>query len=121
MDQDVNAAETIHDRLDDLIDPCARTDVCLDEPIERAAGGQGSCGGDQLSTSAHEALHNGFANALGPTRNQDSSALEIGCFSCLRLILHKHLLVSSKPMPAWQRSSRAPQALELIGHVAGRP
>jgi hypothetical protein len=40
LDQNVEAAETIRDRLDDLIDPCAPTDVCLDEPIERAAGGQ---------------------------------------------------------------------------------
>ena len=39
VDQDVEAAETIHRRLDDLIDPCARTDVCLDEPIARAARG----------------------------------------------------------------------------------
>jgi hypothetical protein len=89
VDQDVEAAETIHYRLDDLIDPFARTDVCLDDPIGRAAGGQGSCSGDHFSTSANQALHNGFANALGPTRNQDSPALEIGCFSCLRFILHK--------------------------------
>src|SRR5207249_2542774 len=40
VDQDVEAAETIHNRLDDLIDSFARTDVCLDEPIRRAAGGQ---------------------------------------------------------------------------------
>src|SRR5712691_805434 len=100
VDQDVKAAETIHYRLDDLIDPCARTDVCLDEPIERAAGGQGSCSGDHLSTSANEALHNGFANALGPACNQNASAVEIGCFSCLRFMLHKYLLVTSKAMQA---------------------
>ena len=87
--RDVEAAETIHNRLDDLIDPFARADVCLDEPIGRAALEQGSCSGDHLSTSANEAVHNGFANAPGSTRNQDSSAREIGCFSCLPFILHE--------------------------------
>ena len=81
VDQDVDAAETILYRLDDLIDPFPRADVCLDEPIGRAAWGQGSCSGNHLSTSANEAAHNGFANAPGSARNQNSSAREIGCFS----------------------------------------
>jgi len=93
VDQDVDAAETIHYRLDDLIDPFSRTDVCLDELIGRAAGRHGSCSGDHLSTSANEALHNGFSNAPGPTRNQNSSAVEIGCFSCLWFILHEFSLL----------------------------
>ena len=66
VDQNIEAAETLHDHLDDLIDPCARTDVCLDEPIARAARGQGSCRGDHRATAAPEALHDGFAYPLVP-------------------------------------------------------
>ena len=31
VDHDIEAAETLHDHLDDVVDPCARTDVGLHE------------------------------------------------------------------------------------------
>jgi hypothetical protein len=95
VDQDVEAAETLHHRLDDLIDSLARTDVCLDEPFGCAAGGEGPGGGDHGCPSADKAIHDGFANALGSTRDQDPPAVEIAYVPCLRFILHEHVLVSS--------------------------
>src|SRR5256885_4817097 len=38
--------------------------------------GKRSPGGDHISTSANEAPDNGFANPLGATCNQDSSAID---------------------------------------------
>ena len=112
VDQDVEAAETIHGRLDDLIDPFARTDVCLDEPIRRAARRKRSCRRDHLSTSANEALDNCFANAPGSTRNQNSSAREIACLVCLRFMLHKVYFTFTAEMIR-EKSSANPSFAEV--------
>ena len=40
VDHDIEAAETLHDHLDDVVDPCARTDVGLQMNRSRAARGK---------------------------------------------------------------------------------
>jgi hypothetical protein len=93
VDQDVQATETIHCRLDDLINPLARTNVALDEPLICTTGWQRSCSSEHLSTPANQTLDNSFANASGSTRNQDSSAIEVSPFVGLRFMLHKYSVV----------------------------
>jgi hypothetical protein len=48
----------------------------LDEPIARAARGQGSCRGDHRATTAPEAFHNGFAYPSGATGHKRALAGE---------------------------------------------
>src|SRR5262249_14960277 len=105
VDQDVEAAETLHDRRDDLLDSGARTDVGGDDPLGRTARGQGAGRGEHRDTAAPEALHNGGANTPGAPCHQNASAVELGGFACVRCMLHTSLLRILKFLEAVESAS----------------
>src|SRR5262245_57319296 len=79
MDQNVEAAEPVKGRLDDVVGSSARADVRLNELLGVGVRGYASCDSEHDASAASHPIYDGGANPLAAARNEDSLAGEFVC------------------------------------------